>query len=145
MQHSDENHEPGSRSGPDPAAPDVERTVAELFSDAATDVGILLSTQIDLAKLELRDEALRTGRAVRFASAAVAAAAVTMLLIALAAAAALGDALGARALGDLAVAAVAAAVTGVLTILARRRCRAVGGPVPRSGLEDSRPGVAQRS
>lgn len=95
----------------------------ELFNRVANDVGILLSTQIDVAKLELREEALRAGRAARLLSAGTSAAVLAVVMAACAVALAVGDALDAPALGFGVVAVAVALAAVVLLIDGRRRMR----------------------
>lgn len=100
-----------------------EKSVGELFNQVATDVGILLSTQIDLAKLELREEAVRAGRAARLLGAGVGAAAFTLLMASFAAAWGIGEGLDSPALGFLIVGAVYGIGAAVLLVGGRARVR----------------------
>jgi hypothetical protein len=131
--HPDDRREPHvpAASGLDPKA---DRSVGELFHEAATDLGILLSTQIDLAKLELREEAVRAGRAASLLSAGAAAAVMTALLLSFAAAWGIAEALDSPALGFLIVGALYAIGAAVLLLRGRDRMRQVS-MVPQQTVE----------
>jgi uncharacterized membrane protein YqjE len=52
---------------PDPTKPlAADESLGELFGDLTRDVGEFFSTQIELAKLELREEAARAGKGAAF-------------------------------------------------------------------------------
>jgi uncharacterized membrane protein YqjE len=106
-----------------PAAP--EKSVGELFNQVATDVGILLSTQIDLAKLELREEAIRAGRAAKLLSIGAVVSWLTVVMLSFAAAWAIGDALDTPALGFLILGVVYGIAAAILLLRGRDRMREV--------------------
>lgn len=118
-----------------------DRSIGALFNDAATDLGILLSTQIDLAKLELRDEVVRAGRAAALLASGAVTGAMTLLLLTFAGAWAVGEALGSPALGFLIVGVIYAIGAAVLLIVGRRHVREVD-LVPRRTVETVKSDVA---
>lgn len=110
-----------------------EKTVGELFNQVATDVGALLSTEIDLAKLELREEAVRAGRAAKLMSIGTVTAYFAVLLASFAAAWAIGDALDTPAIGFLIIAALYGVAAAVLLVRGREQVRRVNG-VPKQTI-----------
>lgn len=123
----DEHHDPpGDRDGRG-----TRRTDPPVDQHrVATDLGILLSTEIDLAKLELREEAVRAARVGRILGAGAAAGWSAALLLSFAVAWAIGEALHALPVGFAIVGAVLGAVAAGLLLVGRRRMR-VGSTVPR--------------
>jgi uncharacterized membrane protein YqjE len=97
-------------------------------------LGVLLSTQIDLAKLELREEASRAGRAARLLSAGVAVGLMAGVLLSFAAAWAIAEWLDSPALGFVIVGVLYALGATVLVLRGRDRMREVS-VVPRQTVE----------
>ena len=123
-----EDHRSPTTTPPSATEPlQSDKTVGELFNQVATDVGSLLSTQIDLAKLELREEAMRAGNAAKLLGAGAAAAVFTALMLSFAAAWAIGDALDTPALGFLIIGVIYGVVAAVLLLRGRDRMREVNG------------------
>jgi uncharacterized membrane protein YqjE len=110
-----------------------EESVGELIGKVASDIGALLSSELELAKVELREEAQRVGRAALLLSAGVVVAWFAALLLSFAAAWALGELLDSPALGFLIIGAIDAVVAGVLIVQGRNRMRDVH-PVPEATL-----------
>jgi len=110
-----------------------DESVGELFGKVASDIGALVSSEVELAKVELREEASRLSRAMGlFAGGAVVAWFAAMLL-SLAAAWGLAELVDSIPLGFLIVGAIYAAVAAVLLVLARNRMREVH-PVPEATI-----------
>ena len=104
-------------------------TAGELFQQVAADVGNLVSTQIALAKLELREEAQRAGRAAKLLGVGAAAGVLALLLLSMAAAWGLAELLDSPGLGFLIVGALYAVVALVLLSRGRDQIREVN-PIP---------------
>jgi uncharacterized membrane protein YqjE len=123
-----------ARSDPreDARADGDDRSVGELFSQVANDLGGLLSSQIELAKAELREDAVRAGKAAKLLSAGAGVAALTAVLLSFAAAWAIGEGLDSPALGFLIVGVLYGAVAVVLFLRGRDRLREVTGIAPQT-------------
>lgn len=109
-----------------------DRSVGELFNQVANDLGVLLATQIELAKVELRDEAVRAGRTAKLLGAASAIAGITAVLISFAAAWGIGEALDSPALGFLITGVLYGVVAVVLFVRGRAQMRRVTPIAPRT-------------
>jgi uncharacterized membrane protein YqjE len=108
--------EPGARPA-DPTQPiDPDQSLGELVSRMTSDVGQLVSTQIELAKVEIKDEVSRAGKGVGMVGGGGLAAAFALLLISFAVAFWLGDALDNLGWGYFVVGAIYAAVAAVLVL-----------------------------
>jgi uncharacterized membrane protein YqjE len=110
-----------------------EESVGELIGKVATDIGALLSCELELAKVELREEAQRMGRAAGMLGAGAIVGWFAALLLSFAAAWGLGELLDSPALGFLIIGAVDAVVAAVLIVQGRNRMRDVH-PVPEATL-----------
>jgi uncharacterized membrane protein YqjE len=101
----DSNRSPddGRRSdahiAPSSSSPRADPAAGDGFHQLGTDLAVLLSTQIDIAKLEIRDEFVRGIRAARSAAVGAALACLAVVLLSFALALAVGDALHSAALG----------------------------------------------
>ena len=108
--------EPGARPA-DPTQPiDPDQSLVELVSRMTNDVGQLVSTQIELAKVEIKDEVSRAGKGVGMVGGGGLAACFALLLISFAVAFWLGDAFDNLGWGYFALGAVYAAVAAVLVL-----------------------------
>lgn len=106
----------------DPTQPvDPEQSLSELVGRLTTDVGDLVSTQIELAKVEIKDEVTRAGKGVGMVGGGGLAAYFALLLLSFAIAHWLGDAFDDLGAGFLVVAVVYAAVAAVLVIKGKER------------------------
>lgn len=121
-----------TRAWDDSRDDDGDRSVGELFGQVAADLGDLLSSQIELAKAELREDAARAGKAAKLLSAGAGVAALTAVLLSFAAAWALGEWLDSPALGFLIVGVIYGAVAGVLFVRGRDRIREITGIAPQT-------------
>jgi uncharacterized membrane protein YqjE len=110
-----------------------DESVSELFGKVASDIGALLSSEVELAKVELREEAQRLGRAAGMLGGAAVVGWFTVLLLSFAAAWGLAELLDSAALGFLIVGVIYAVVATVLFIVGRNRMREVH-PVPEATI-----------
>jgi uncharacterized membrane protein YqjE len=111
------------RSQPaDPTQPvDPDQTLADLVSRMTSDVGKLVSTQIELAKVEIKDEVSRAGRGVGMVGGGGLAAYFALLLFSFAVAYWLADAFDSLAAGFAVVGLVYAAVATVLVLKGKQQ------------------------
>ena len=111
----------GSRS-PDPTLPvDPDQTLSELLSRMTTDVGKLVSTQIELAKVEVKDEVAHASKGVGMVGAGGLAACLGLLLLSFALAYWLADALDSLGTGFFVVGLVYAAVAAGLVLKGKQQ------------------------
>ena len=103
----------------------ADDSIGELLGKVAGDVSALFASEIELAKVELREEAKQAGRAAAMLGAGAAAAWFAVTLLSFAAAWALAEWLDSPALGFLIIGAVYTAAAAVLLVQARDRVRAV--------------------
>jgi uncharacterized membrane protein YqjE len=132
------NYEEQRRHGmPDPTAEtrplQPDKTVGDLFNQVASDVGALLSTEIDLAKLELREEAMRAGRAAKLMSTGAIVAYFAAVMLSFAAAWAIGDAVDIPAIGFLVIGVLYAIAAAFLILRGREQVRRING-VPKQTI-----------
>jgi uncharacterized membrane protein YqjE len=111
------------RSQPaDPTQPvDPDQSLADLVSRMTSDVGRLVSTQIELAKVEIKDEVSRAGRGVGMVGGGGLAAYFALLLFSFALAYWLADAFDSLAAGFAVVGLVFAAVATVLVLKGKQQ------------------------
>ena len=113
--------EPGARPT-DPAQPvDPDQSLSELVSRMTTDVGKLVSTQIELAKVEIKDEVKRAGRGVGMVGGGGLAAYFAVLLVSFAIAFWLADAFDSLGTGFFVVGLVYAAGAAVLVFKGKQQ------------------------
>jgi uncharacterized membrane protein YqjE len=110
-----------------------EQSIGELLGTAAKDISELLRKEVELAKLELREEAAKASKAGAQLGAAALLGYLALLLASFAAAWGLAEAIGAG-WGFLIVAVVYAIVAGILFVNGRKQFRKVS-PVPRQTVE----------
>ncbi len=113
-----------SRNGPDVA----DTSVGELIGDVTRDLSTLMRQELELAKAELRQEAVKSGRAAGALAGAGLAGHLTILFLSLALWAALSNVMDAGGAG-LSVGAVWGVAGAVLYTTGRRQLRQVR-PVP---------------
>jgi uncharacterized membrane protein YqjE len=120
---------------PDRSSPRYEpdESVGELVGKVAADVGALISSQIELAKVELREEATNAGRAAGLLGASAFVAWFAALFLSFAAAWGLGELLDSIPLGFLIVGVIDTVVAAALFVQGRNRMREVH-PVPEATL-----------
>jgi hypothetical protein len=109
-----------------PRAHDLaDESIGELVGRVAGDVGALFASEIELAKIELREEAKQAGGAAAMLGAGAAVAWFAATLLSFAAAWGLAEWLDSPGLGFLIVGAIYTVAAAVLLIQARNRVRAV--------------------
>jgi uncharacterized membrane protein YqjE len=123
-------HAPPDRSSP---RYEPDESVGELVGKVASDVGALISSQIELAKVELRAEAAQAGRAAGMLGASALVAWFAALFLCFAAAWGLGELLDSIPLGFLIIGVIDTLVAVVLFVQGRNRMREVH-PVPEATL-----------
>jgi hypothetical protein len=112
----------------DPAgtSPDPRPSVGELFSDVATDLSTLMRQEVELAKAEVRQSAVRAGKGAGILAGAGVSGHMVLIFGSVATWWALGDTTG-RGWSALIVAAAWLAITAVLGLLGRREISSVSG------------------
>jgi uncharacterized membrane protein YqjE len=115
----------GNGATQDPTKPkDPEKTLGQLLGDLSGEFNDLLQTQLDLAKVELREEASKAGKTAGFFGGAAVSGYFALLLLSFAAAWGLANVMN-EGWAFLIVGAVWAVVAGVLYLRARERARDV--------------------
>ena len=106
----------------DPTQPvDPDQSLADLVSRMTADVGKLVSTQIELAKVEIKEEVARAGKGVGMVGGGGLAAYFALLLVSFAIAFWLGDAFDNLGAGFVVVGLVYAAVAAVLVLKGKQQ------------------------
>lgn len=106
----------------DPTKPvEPDQSLGELVSRMTTDVGRLVSTQIELAKVEIKDEVTRAGKGAGMVGGGGLAAVVAVLLLSFAVAYWLADAFDDLGAGFLVVGLVHAAIAAVLVMKGKQQ------------------------
>jgi uncharacterized membrane protein YqjE len=125
--------EPGR--APDPAQPiEPDQSLGELVNRMTTDVGQLVSTQIELAKVEIKDEVARAGKGAGMVGGGGLAAFVGVLLLSFAVAYWLADAFDNLGWGFFVVGLVYAAVAAFLVLKGKQQINSVT-PVAEQTIE----------
>jgi uncharacterized membrane protein YqjE len=107
---------------PDPSQPvDPDQSLGELISRMTSDVGQLVSTQIELAKVEIKEEVARAGKGVGMVGGGGLAAYFALLLFSFSLAYWLADAFDNVAAGFVVVGLVYAAVAAVLVVKGKQQ------------------------
>ena len=112
-----------SRSQPaDPAQPvDPDQSLADLVSRMTTDVGKLVSTQIELAKVEIKEEVRRAGKGVGMVGGGGLAGWFALLLVSMGIAFGIGNAMDSVGWGFVLVGVVYAAIAAVLVLKGKQQ------------------------
>ena len=120
--------DPAVSSQFDPAAPsaDARPSVGELVSDVAEDLSTLMRQEIELAKAELRQSAIRVGRGAGMLAGAGVSGHLTLLFVSVAAWWGIGDSTG-HGWSALIVGGIWLIIAAVLGLLGRREITAVSG------------------
>lgn len=106
----------------DPAQPiDAEHSLGELFGRMTTDVGNLISTQVELAKVEIKEEVTRAGKGAGMVGGGGLAAVLALLLLSFAVAFWIADAIDNTGTAFLIVGLVYAAVAAVLVLMGKQK------------------------
>jgi len=130
--------EPGSRDATEPIAAD--RSLGELVAQLSSDFSELVSTQLELAKAEIKEEVQRAGKGAGLLTGGGVAAHLAILLLSLAAAWGLSEAMP-TGFAFLIVGLVWAAVAGALVLSGRNQFRSVH-PVPEQTKQSIKEDVA---
>ena len=112
--------------GPTMSAPDSQASVGELFSEVAEDLSTLMRQEVELAKAELRQSAIRAGKGAGLLAGAGVSGHMVLLFASVAAWWGLGDAVG-HGWSALIVAAIWLMIAAVLGLMGRREISAVPG------------------
>lgn len=123
---------PGYGERPPGSAGGTDQRLSELFNQVANDLGVLMATQIELAKVELRDEAVRVGHTARLLGAGAASAVLAAVLLAFAAAWGIGEALDSPGLGFMITGALAGAAALAMVMRGRSQMRRMTPIAPRT-------------
>lgn len=125
---------------PDPVAdhrgPNGERPVSDLVSELTSDMTVLFRKELELAKIEVRQELSAAGKAAGLLAGGAILALVALMLLAHAASWGLAEVLPVG-LAFLIVAVVIGVVAAVLALLGRNRLRKVQ-PVPQQAVETTK-------
>lgn len=108
-----------------------ESSIGELFGEVSRDLSTLLHQEVELAKAEMRESAVRAGRGVGMFGGAVVGAHFVLLFLSVALWWALGDPLNGLGWSALIVAAVWAVIAGVLALLGKNETDKIKG-MPRT-------------
>jgi uncharacterized membrane protein YqjE len=112
----------------DPTQPvDPDHSLGELLSRMTSDLSELVSTQIELAKVEIKEEVKKAGMGAGLLSGAAVAALMTLLLLSFAAAWGLSEIVP-EGVAFLIVGLVWAVVAGVMAVVGRQRLAQTKGP-----------------
>ena len=112
--------------GPAMPAPDSRATVGELFSEVAEDLSTLMRQEVELAKAELRQSAIRAGKGAGLLAGAGVSGHMVLLFASVAAWWGIGDATG-HGWSALIVAAIWLVIAAALGLMGRREISAVPG------------------
>ena len=127
----------GDQSTADPTKPiDADKSLGELLSRLTGDFGDLVSTQMELAKVEIKHEVTRAGRGAGFLTGGGLAAYLAVTLLSFAAAWGLAEVM-AEGWAFLIVGVVWAAVAAALFLSGRRQLEAVrGAPQTKTSIKE---------
>jgi F0F1-type ATP synthase assembly protein I len=106
-----------------------ESSLGQLFSDVSSDVTRLFRQEVELAKLEARDEVKRLATGAAMVGAAGFAGLLTLIMVSFAAAWLLDRAMN-TALAFLLVGVVWAVIAGALAMVGRKQMKSVATPLP---------------
>jgi uncharacterized membrane protein YqjE len=110
-----------------------DESVGELVGKVASDIGALISSEVELAKVELREEAQRLGRAGGMLGGGALVAWLAAVLLSFAAAWGVAELVDSTPLGFLIVGVIYAVIAAVLFVIGRNRLREVH-PVPEATI-----------
>ena len=129
MSFTDEAPPQGQTNGSAHAGPDDERAIGELLGELATEANALFSAQVELAKVELKEEAQKAAKVSAVFAGAVVGALMTLTILSFALAWGLSE-LVPEGVAFLIVGVLWAAVTAVLALIGRIRLQQMRQPVP---------------
>jgi Putative Actinobacterial Holin-X, holin superfamily III len=107
-------------------SPDTRPSVGELFSDVAADLSTLMRQEVELAKAEVRQSAVRAGRGAGLLAGAGISGHLVLIFVSVAAWWGLGDSTG-HGWSALIVGAIWLVIAAVLGLLGRREISAISG------------------
>jgi uncharacterized membrane protein YqjE len=126
---------------PDPTRPlEADKSLGELLSRLTKDFSNLVSTQVDLAKLEIKEEVARAGKGAGMLTGGAVAAYLSLLLLSFAAAWGLSEVM-ATGFAFLILGAVWLVVAGVLLMSGRNELKSVD-PIPQQTKAELQEDVA---
>jgi uncharacterized membrane protein YqjE len=126
----------------DPAEPlEADQSLGELFSRMTSDVGKLVSTQVELAKVEIKDEVSRAGKGVGMVGGGGLAGLVAVILLSFAVAYWLADAFDNLGLGFFVVGLVYAAIAAGLVLKGKEQITSAT-PIAEQSIEEIKEDVA---
>jgi uncharacterized membrane protein YqjE len=127
----------GDQTTGDPTKPiDADKSLGELLSRLTGDFGDLVSTQVELAKVEIKDEVTRAGRGAGFLTGGGLAAYLAVTLLSFAAAWGLAEVM-AEGWAFLIVGVVWSAIATALCLWGRRQVEAVrGAPQTKTSIKE---------
>jgi hypothetical protein len=128
-----------SSTGTAPTNPDEERPLGELFSDLTQSVQTLLRKEVELAKVEVKEQATRAGKAGAMLAGTAVMGFFALLLLSFAAAWGLAEGIPTW-LAFLAVGLIYGVVAGLLLLVGKKKLETVN-PVPRQTVETLREDV----
>lgn len=115
-----------SQLDPAGSSPDTRPSVGELFSDIAADLSTLMRQEVELAKAEIRQSAVRAGKGAGLLAGAGVSGHMVLLFLSAAVWWGLGDKIG-HGWSALVVAAIWLIIAAVLALLGRQEITAVSG------------------
>ena len=114
-----------SRSPQDPTQPiAADRSLGELMGQMSSDLGALVSTQLELAKVEIKEEVTRAGKGAGMVGGGGLAAWFALLLVSMGIAFGLGNAMESVGWGFVLVGLVYAAIAAVLVLKGKQQITA---------------------
>jgi uncharacterized membrane protein YqjE len=126
---------PTAPTNPDPTQPlEADKSLGELLSQLTKDFSNLVSTQVDLAKLEIKEEVSRAGKGAGMLTGGAVSAYLSVLLLSFAAAWGLAEVVP-TGFAFLIVGAVWLAVAGALFITGRKELKSVDTVPPQTKAE----------
>jgi uncharacterized membrane protein YqjE len=128
-----------SSTGTASTNPDEERPLGELFSDLTQSVQTLLRKEVELAKVEVKEQATRAGKAGAMLAGTAVMGFFALLLLSFAAAWGLAEGIPTW-LAFLAVGLIYGVVAGLLLLVGKKKLETVN-PVPRQTVETLREDV----
>jgi hypothetical protein len=127
---------------PDPAEPiEADQSLGDLMGRMTNDVGKLVSTQIELAKVEIKDEVRRAGKGVGMVGGGGLAGWFALLLVSMGVAFGIGNAMDSVGWGFVLVGLVYAAIAAVLVLKGKQQITSAT-PVAEQTIESIKEDVA---
>jgi hypothetical protein len=115
-----------STAGPDTSGPDARPSLGELLSDVSEDFSMLVRQEVELAKAEIRQSAMRAGKGAGMFAGAGISGHMVLLFVSVAVWWGLGDSTG-HGWSALIVAAIWMIIAGILALAGRSEIKSVSG------------------